>query len=329
MWKRPSRRAKPSADPADERYMITVQDFLDAAKDDLGLEVLSGADHLGRSVREAMTNRPGLALAGFFQYFANKRIQVMGLAEISYLRSLPPEERALRLEQFFAQRFPCLVLSRGRRSLRGMKEVAERFHVPVLRSSLITGQLINRATVVLENLTLPFTRCHGTMLEIMGVGVLIEGRPGIGKSEIALALVERGHSLVSDDVVVIQRNGDGKLIGSAPDVTRFHMEIRGLGIVHVSSLFGITSIRREKSLELVVRLVDPDPGTRLDRTGLDSETRSILDVDTPTVTLQVAPGRDIANVIEVAAMNQKLKNLGHDAAKELNDRIIAKLTRHR
>lgn len=308
---------------------ITVKDFIGSASEDLELEVLSGEKNLHRPIKEPMINRPGLALAGFFQYFANKRVQVLGLAETSYLKSLSAEDRDARLEQFFKQRIPCVLLSRGRRPGAELFGYSEKFRVPLLRSPLVTGKLINQATLAMETLTLPSTRCHGTMVSIMGMGVMIEGRSGIGKSEIALALIERGHSLVSDDLVHLSKDSTGSLVGTAPDITKYHMEIRGLGIIHVSSLFGLTSILQHKSLDLIVKLEDLGKGDELDRTGLEPKSREILETDVPIVTLPVAPGRDMANVIEVAAMNQKLKNLGHDAAKELNDKIIGNLTKEK
>jgi len=302
---------------------ITVRDFVEAADGNLGIELLAGEKHLDQPIVEAMVNRPGLALAGFFKYFANKRIQVLGLAETTYLKNLGPEECQARLRRLFKARIPCVVFSRNRRPSKEIKILAETYRVPLLRSKLVTGDFINRATVVMENLTAPRTRRHGTMVEIKGIGVLIQGKSGIGKSEIALALLESGHSLVSDDSVLLMRDSTGQLMGSAPELTRYHMEIRGIGFIHVSSLFGITSIRKRKALDLVVELVNDGDKTKIDRTGLTGKSCTILGVSLPMVTVPVAPGRDMANVIEVAAMNQKLKNLGHDAAKELNESIIA------
>ena len=188
------------------------------------------------------------------------------------------------------------------------------------------GKFVNAATLILENLTSPRIRVQGTMIDIMGIGVLLEGPPGIGKSETALALVERGHSLVSDDITVLRRGDNGAILASAVELTRYHMEIRGLGIIHVPSLFGVASIRSEMRLDVIVRLHRPDPQVEDDRTGLSGQTRDILGSRVPLITLPVGAGRDLAHVVEVAALNEKLKQLGHDAAKELDDRLVNVLT---
>jgi HPr kinase/phosphorylase len=192
---------------------------------------------------------------------------------------------------------------------------------------MITSRFINAATIIMENLVAPTMRVQGTMVDIMGIGVIIEGPPGIGKSETALTLIERGHSLVADDITVLRKDSSGMLMGAAVEITRYHMEIRGLGIVHVPSLFGVASMRREMALDLIIRLHVWDPEVEDDRTGLAPEVREIMGVKVPCVTLPVAAGRDMAHVIEVAALNQKLKYLGHDAAKELDEKLVEVLMR--
>ncbi len=308
---------------------ISIAQFLEAAQDVCDLTVASGEKYLDRSIREGALNRPGLALSGFFQYFPQRRVQVFGLAENAYLKSLSAEDRRERLTQLFEQRVPCVVSTRSRHPLPELLECASAFKVPVLKTSLITNRFINQATLVIENLAAPSMKYQGTMIEIMGMGVLMEGPPGIGKSETALALIERGHSLVSDDLTVLRRDSTGAINGSALDITRYHMEIRGLGIIHVPSLFGVASMRREMRLDLVVRLERFDPKREYDRTGLISETVKILQAEVPAVTIPVAAGRDIAHVVEVAALNQKLKQLGHDAAKELDEKLVRALERKR
>ena len=203
-------------------------------------------------------------------------------------------------------------------------ELAAIYNVPVLSTSMVTMDFVNACTVMLDDLTAPAKRIQGTALEIMGIGVLLRGDPGIGKSETALALIERGYSLVSDDVTEIRRTSRGKLICWANDLTRYHMEIRGLGIIHVPSLFGVSSIRRKTELDLVIDL--KMPSGEEDRTGVLQETIDIVGVNVPLITLPVRSGRDMANIVEVAALNQKLKELGHDAAKELDDKIITRLS---
>jgi HPr kinase/phosphorylase len=192
---------------------------------------------------------------------------------------------------------------------------------------MITSRFINAATIIMEDLTAPQMRVQGTMVDIMGIGVLIEGQAGIGKSETALTLIERGHSLVSDDITMLRKSSSGQIIGSPVELTRYHMEIRGLGIIHVPSLFGVASMRREMALDVIIRLHPWDPEQDDDRTGLNVQTRDLMGVSVPLLTLPVAPGRDMAHVIEVAALNQKLKYLGHDAAKELDDKLVGVLMR--
>ncbi len=308
---------------------ITVEQFFEEGRKPFSLEVVAGQAYLGRIIKETALNRPGLALTGFYQHFAHFRVQVMGLAENAYLKSLSAEERRRRLRALFDKKIPCVVLTRNRQPLPEILECAESFKIPVLRSPMITNRFINRATLLIENLTAPVVRYQGTMLEIMGIGVLMEGPAGIGKSETALALIERGHSLVSDDLTVLRKDSTGVVMGYAEDMTRYHMEIRGLGIIHVPSLFGVASMRRQMPLDLVVRLEGYDPQKEYDRTGLISQSITIMDEDVPLLTIPVAAGRDIAHVVEVAALNQKLKQLGHDAAKELDDKLMRVLERKR
>lgn len=306
---------------------ITVQQFYERGREALHLRVESGGEFLGRRITEVALNRPGLALAGYFAYFADKRLQVMGLAEWSYLKGLPEHERADRTRAIFARRFPAMILTRGRHALPEFSQAATEFQVPVLRSAMITGDFMNAATVMLEDMAAPRVRVHATTVDIMGVGVMLEGPPGIGKSETALALIERGHSLVADDITVLHRAGPGDIEATSVEITRYHMEIRGLGIIHVPSLFGVASMRTQVRLDLIARLERPNVQMEQDRSGLTPESREVLGVQVPQVTLPVAAGRDLAHVIEVAALNQRLKNLGHDAAKELDQKMIALLTR--
>lgn len=304
---------------------LTVRDFLEAGRTPLGVECISGEGHLDRVIPEPALNRPGLALAGFLQYVANKRVQVMGLAELTYLKSLASAERRERLSHFFEKHIPAIVVTRNRLVPKDLLRVSEKYHVPVIRTPLITMDFLNRGTLLLDELTSPRLRAQGTTVDVMGIGVMLEGEPGIGKSETAMALVRRGHSLVADDTTVLQRDSTGAIIASAVDVTRFHMEIRGLGIIHVPALFGVASMRLRMKLDLVVRLHHQRAMDDVDRTGLTPQTRDILGVAVPVLNLPVGPGRDISLIVEVAAMNQKLKLLGHDAAKELDERLIKTL----
>lgn len=308
---------------------ITVRQFFEAGRAALGLTVEAGAEHLDRKITEVALNRPGLALAGFFEYFAVHRLQVLGLAEWTYVKTLPEAERMERMRSLFAQKFPGLVLTRNRHALPEMRKMAAEFHIPVLRSPMITGEFFNKATLLIEDMSSPRIRTHATTVDIMGIGVMIEGPAGIGKSETALALIERGHSLVADDITVLRRSGANDIHASPVEITRFHMEIRGLGIIHVPSLFGVASVRTAARLDLIAKLERPNPQMEEDRSGLTPESREYFGVKIPLVTLPVAAGRDLAHVIEVAALNQRLKNLGHDAAKELDQKMIEVLSRKR
>lgn len=305
---------------------VAVSAFVKEGWERLSLELVAGAGGLEREIPESAINRPGLALAGFFRYFAHRRIQVIGLAEHVYLSSLEPKDRRERLVQVFAHRIPCMVVSRGRHVFPEMMELAEKHRVPLLRTRMITMNFINEATIIMMNLRAPRIKVQGTTVELMGIGVLLEGKPGIGKSETALGLVKRGHALVSDDITSLRVDSAGRLVASPVDVTRYHMEIRGVGIIHVPSLFGVSSVRAEKVLDLVATLVEPQSAGDEDRGDKPNNTREYLGVSLPRIVVRVSPGRDVVNVIETAALDFKLRRLGHDAAKELDDRLIGILS---
>mgnify|MGYP001242680187 CR=1 FL=1 len=305
---------------------VSVADFLEAGKRRVEMELCSGEAGLSRKIAEAAINRPGLALTGFYQYFPQKRMQVIGLSENAYLSSLDVEGRTRHLTAFFESRIPCVVFTRNRRLPPEVIELSEKNKVPVLRSRMVTKYFVNAATLLMENLMAQHVKFQGTMIEINGVGVLIEGKPGVGKSETALALIEKGHSLISDDVTLLRVDSSGSVIGASVDVTRYHMEIRGLGIIHVPSLFGVTSVRDEKRLDIVVSLYRVDERESDDRRSGSRATVNVLGVEVPHVEIPVAPGRALSNLVEAAALDQKLRTLGHDAAKELDEKLITTLT---
>lgn len=305
---------------------ITVSDFFKAVGNKAALEIIDGNRGLARVIHEPAIHRPGLALAGFFRHFAHRRVQVLGMAEHDYLASLSHARRYAALRRLFDHHIPCLIICRNRKPFPEILEIARLARVPVLRSALITGVFVNTVTVIMENLFAPMVNFQGTMVDIMGVGVLIEGRPGIGKSEAALALIIRGYSLVADDFTILRRHDDQTIIGSSSPTTRYHMELRGLGIIHVPSLFGVASVRDEKRLDLIITLRKVN---ELEDQGLGMVPASlnVLGTELPHVTIPVAPGRDLAHIIEVAGINQKLKHLGHDAAKELDQKLITLLSK--
>jgi HPr kinase/phosphorylase len=275
-----------------------------------------------RKIREPTINRPGLALAGFFSYFAEKRVQVLGAAENTYLKSLPPRVRIARFRELCAQKIPCLVISRGAHLDDALLTVAAEEKIAVFRTPMITMKFINAATIALEVDFSPTVTEFGSMVDILGVGVLVRGASGIGKSECVLGLIERGYSLVADDVTRITSLEGRELMATAPELTRNHMEVRGIGIINVSNIFGIGSIRTEKRLDLVVTLKDWQELEEVDRIGLDQEFYEILKMQIPHITIPVRPGRDIARLIEVAAMDQKLKALGRNGAVEFNAKLL-------
>lgn len=310
-----------------ESPRITVADFFEAGRASLALDWEANPEAaVGREITEVALNRPGLALAGFLRYFANHRIQVLGLAEMTYLNSLSAEERLPRFRAL--GRVPGWVMSRGRHAPAYVRRIAEELRVPVMRTHLVTGHFMNAATVLMQNMTSPRIRVAGTMVEINGVGVLLEGEPGVGKSEIALALIKRGHSLVADDTTILTRDSTGSIQGSAVAITREHMEIRGLGIIHVPRLFGVASMRGAMRLDLIIRMQKAAVGEDdIDRTGLDVALRNVLGVDIPLIAVPIAAGRDLTNVVEVAALNQRLKQMGHNAAEELDEKLKAALAK--
>jgi HPr kinase/phosphorylase len=306
---------------------ILLENFWEAGRERLALELVNGEENLKRPLEEKAINRPGLALTGFFQYFAQRRLQVFGLAEFTYLKSLDSNEREVRLRALFEKNIPGIVVARNRNPLPELRALAEEYEVPLFRTAMITSHFVNEATMLIEELTAPRGRVQGTMLEIMGIGVLLKGGAGIGKSESALSLIKRGYSLVADDVTEVMRDSRGRIIGYANELTRYHMEIRGVGIVHVPSLFGVASVRRESELDLVIELHPYKNDEDEERTGILPRDIEVLGARFPYYSLPVSPGRDMANIIETTALNHKLKTLGHDAAKELDEKVVGTFLR--
>lgn len=290
------------------------------------MRLVAGNGGMRRIIREPTVNRPGLALSGFTHYFAYKRVQVFGNAEVYYLRSLPRAEREARYADLFARKIPCIVFSRGLRPDKEFLAAAEQAGVPLFQSPLVTMKFINLATLELEMMFAPRSMEIGSMVDILGVGVLIRGDSGMGKSEAVLGLIERGYSLVSDDVTRVTLVGGHNVIGTSVEVTRNHMEIRGIGIINVAAMFGVKSICLEKSLDLVVTLTAWDQVPDMERLGLEQEFVKILGVDISHIVIPVQLGRDLARLVEVAAYQTKLRMSGYNAAQELNDRLIAQMT---
>ena len=272
-------------------------------------------------------NRPGLQLSGFWEHFAYERPQILGLVETSYLRSLEPAIRRERLERFVSYDLPCIIICRHLAGMDDLIDMARARSIPVYRSDSDTTQLIVELIYYLNGALAPSTRMHGVLVEIYGVGVLITGNSGVGKSEAALELLKRGHRLVADDAVDIRRVSAGRLVGQAPEMVRNFMEIRGIGIINVATLFGIGSVMQSKSIDMVVHLEHWQQDKEYDRLGLTDETRKILDVDVPWLLMPIRPGRNLAVVLEVAARNLRLRQQGYSAAKDLEQRFNERMAR--
>lgn len=308
-----------------QRDIVTVERFYTTHASDLDLKLIGGANGLKRIIREPTVNRPGLVLAGFTRYFANKRIQVIGNAEAYFLKALTPQERTRRYNMLLGYKIPCFVFSRDLTPDKQMLQAVERSNIPVFQTPLITMKFINLATLALEAMFAPHGTEMGSMVDILGVGVIIKGESGIGKSESVLALIERGYSLVADDITKVTLIDGRDVIGTSSELTRNHMEVRGIGIINVGAMFGVKSIRGKKRIDLMVSLKTWNEVQDVDRVGMEQEFIKILGVEVPHITIPVRPGRDLARLIEVAAFQTKLKMSGYNAAKELNDRLIAQM----
>ena len=301
---------------------ISIGEFFTRHSESLQKSLCGPDAGFERRIREPTINRPGLALAGFYSYFAEKRIQVLGSAELAYLKSLTVAEVRARFRALCAEPIPCIVVSRSAKPPVSLLEEAEAAGVAVFRTPMITMRYTNAATLALEFDFAPTKSEYGSMMDVMGVGTLIRGSSGIGKSECVLGLIERGHSLVSDDMTRFRALEGRELVGTSPDLTRHHMEVRGLGVINILSIFGVGSVRLEKRLDLIVTLKDWQELEEVDRIGLDQEYYEILDILVPHITIPVRMGRDLARLVEVAALDQKLKSMGQNSAVEFNQRLL-------
>jgi HPr kinase/phosphorylase len=308
---------------------LTVSDLVARKGKVLQLEILTGDVGLDRPISVPQVSSPGLVLAGYLKRFPAKRVHVLGETEVEYLRSLSVEKRRKAWEGLINFDLPCIFVTKGQRIPKELAAMAKKRGIPLLRSKLSTAELYRRLTPYLNEIFAPRTKLHGSLADVFGVGLLFMGRSGIGKSECVLDLVERGHRLVADDSVIVTQSGNDVLMGRSPELTWRHMEIRGVGIVDVSALFGVHAVRLQKRIEVVVQLVDWEKTQEAERTGLDAQTTTILGVELPQVVVPLNPGKNITVVSEVVAMNHLLKYSGIDSAHLLNERLIAKLTEQR
>lgn len=304
---------------------IRVGALLDDKKFDLRLTLVAGGQGLSRRISSSRIQKPGLVLAGFTQNLHKERVQVFGNTEMSYLNTLRRERKVEVLRAFFAQEIAALVVTKDLEIPPEMMAAAEQAGVPLLKSSHLSSAFIAGVQAYLEDSLTASTSMHGVLLDVFGVGILLLGKSGIGKSEIALDLVMRGHRLVADDIVDLKRKDDS-VVGQGSEIIKHHMEVRGLGIINIKDLFGVAAIRDRKKIEIVLELVDWDPSVEYDRLGVEERRFHILDTEIPMLVVPVRPGRNMTTIVEVAARNHLLKLQGHHSAREFQDRLNRAIT---
>ncbi|TGN18518.1 HPr(Ser) kinase/phosphatase [Leptospira idonii] len=302
---------------------ITVETIL-KDHEDLKLVLLTGEQGLTNRINNAEINRPGLSLTGFFDFFANDRIQILGKGEWAYLNSLSPEKLTDITDQFFQFHLNCIIYTHGNEPQLPFVEKAKEKGIPLFVTQVSTHRFITLISQILDRALAPRTMRHGVLIEVFGIGTLLTGRSGVGKSETALELIERGHRLVADDMVEIRRLSESYLIGSCSDLLRHHMEIRGLGILNIKDLFGVGSVRDHKLIELIINLKEwEEGGGDYERTGIEQSMEDILGVSVPYIEIPVKPGRNIPIIVETAAMNQRLRKMGKNSAKEFSNKLTS------
>lgn len=304
---------------------ISVHDLIEMGGEQLKLTVVTGHKGIRLLIRDKSINRPALALTGYFKNFASRRIQLFGAGEMAYLRDQTEECQIEIMQAIVARHVPCIIISRHLTATRAMKKVCAEHQVPLLRTPLSSRDFMAVATIFLEDYFAPQVCEHGTLMDVKGIGILIRGASGIGKSECAISLVSRGYSLVADDMVYIKLMNERELVGTGPEMSRGYMEVRGLGIVSVVNLFGIRSIRPKMVVDMVVTFEEWKPGMEERRTGLERDYYPILGQKVPHIIFPVRPGRDLGRLVEVASMLEANRKMGHDCAAEFNDRLIASM----
>lgn len=291
------------------------------------LELLAGKSGLNAKIAEDMISRPGLEFAGFFDYFDNKRVVLVGSKDNSFLTRQSEEKQRLNVEKIFKLKPPCIIFSKNVKVLEVFYEMAEKYGICIFHSGLRTTPTSSKLYTYLQDKLAPKISVHGTLMDINGMGTLIIGKSGIGKSETALDLIKRGHQLIADDLVEIMEKEPGYLVGAAPDILRRYMEIRGIGIVDVVTMFGAGAYRDRKNIRLVVELESWDNNKYYDRLGLETQKLKYFNTEITKITIPVLPGRTVSLLVESAAMNEKLKILGHFAAQEFIDKVDSKAMR--
>jgi len=306
----------------DNETFISVREFFEEGKELLHLSLISDSKGFDNNITHSKIQKPGLALAGYVNFIHPGRIQVLGKLEINYLKELTPEERMEVLSKVFKKKMCCIVITSNLDPPKELLELSKEFRVPIFKSSLTTSQCIEGITNFLSKKLAPRKRIHGVLLDIYGQGVLVIGESGIGKSECAVELIVRGHRLVSDDVIEIYRTSEGKVIGSSPPLSRYHLEVRGLGIINIKELFGISSITLEKEIDLVIELKKWESGAEFDRLGSESfKKHELLGVDLPLIIIPVGPGRNLAVLIEIAVRKHLLDRKIYPPAKDITEEL--------
>ncbi len=300
---------------------VTIDQLVTEPSARLELTIRAGRANLERQVTVPRIQKPGLAITGYREQLHSNRVLVIGGTEINYLGDVGADARQLAVDTMMASEPACFIITRGLEPPAELVAACEADEVPLMVSSLVTAELIGRITKYLSSQLSPRTSIHGVLLDVLGVGILLLGKSGIGKSEAALDLIVRGHRLVADDIVDIHQRGRDFIYGSGSGIIRHHMEIRGLGIINIKDLFGISAVRDAKKIELVVELSEWEEHIEYDRLGLDSETYPVLDVEIPMLRVPVRPGRNVATIIEVAARNQLLKFQGHNSAQVFQEQL--------
>ncbi|HVS14477.1 MAG TPA: HPr(Ser) kinase/phosphatase [Thermoanaerobaculia bacterium] len=313
----------------DDAPAVAVSELLGDELGGLELRPLAGASHLDNRITNPRVQKPGLAFAGYYPYIKPGRVQIIGESETAYLGTLSAEERLDRLRRITRLPIPVFVVTKGIQPFPELLELCEEMQIPVLSSPALSSVVIKDIGYFLEEHLVPSTQLHGVLLEIYGLGVLLIGRSGVGKSECALDLIARGHSLVGDDRVTIKRYPNGELVGYSEDPLRNHMELRGLGIVNVKDLFGLAAVRQRHTIDLVVELEPWEEGRHYDRLGLDETLYEILDTPCPYILMPVASGRNLAILVEIAARNHVLKLEGHHSAREFARALEQELERNK
>ncbi len=307
--------------------MLEVRDFYQKYREELKLDLCAGDEGLRRTIRVPEIERPGLSLTGFLKGHSPKRILVFGRVEMEYMRKLSEGVRKRRLSNILSAQLPLIMVSRRLKPYNEMVELCVREKIPLFRTSLTTSQILQKLTVALSEEFAPSISCHGTLVDAFGLGVLIQGDSSVGKSETALGLIERGHRLISDDVVIVRKQEGARLEGSGPELTRHMLEIRGIGIINVAHLYGAVCISEKARIDIAVKLEVWDDKHFYDRVGLEEKYLDILGVKLPYCIMPVKPGRDVVLLLETVVLNYRLKGMGYNSAKEFNVKLLETIAR--